>query len=257
MQKAQNREDTDQSRKTVAHNSAFKTVIDFIHNHIIKQEEVVQLSSLRLIYIDVLDESGFPNRDYRSEHLMDRLQNNSDISSKIIFTKVDPGDRGCVSFYLVYNANITVSDTVSQAYKLASTNNTKYVALLLHGLIRSAFMETNALPWPSTAEDLNIKSDLLPGNLQNFLNVVMAGKPEVTYERINRLVLSIGQDFFRSVTDGEWKLPKHILLCTTISHLYRSKQLTNILFRLGHCESYDLGLEFETAQAKAIDEVST
>ena len=56
---------------------------------------------------------------------------------------------------------------------------------------------------------------------------------------------------------GEWKLSKHILLCTTVRHLYQSKQLTTILSRLGHCETYDFGLELETALAKALDEVST
>ena len=86
--------------------------------------------------------------------------------------------------------------------------------------------------------------------------MVMAGKHDVTCERTNRLVLFIGQYICRSVTDGEWKLLRNILLCATIRHLYRSKQLTNIIFRLGHCESYDFGLEFETAQVKAIDEVS-
>ena len=64
-------------------------------------------------------------------------------------------------------------------------------------------------------------------------------------------------DIGRAVTKGEWKLPKHILLCTTIRHLYRNKQLTTILSRLGHCETYDFGLELETALAKALAEVST
>ena len=59
------------------------------------------------------------------------------------------------------------------------------------------------------------------------------------------------------MTNGEWKLSKHILITTTIRHLYRSKQLTTILGRLGHCESYDFGLELETALAKALDEAST
>ena len=40
-------------------------------------------------------------------------------------------------------------------------------------------------------------------------------------------------------------------------HLYRSKLLTTILARLGHCETYDFGLELETAIAKALNEVST
>jgi hypothetical protein len=39
--------------------------------------------------------------------------------------------------------------------------------------------------------------------------------------------------------------------------MYCSKQLTTILYKLGHSESYDFGLELETAMAKAVDEVST
>ena len=59
------------------------------------------------------------------------------------------------------------------------------------------------------------------------------------------------------MTNREWKLLKYILLCSTIRHLYQSKQLTNILHRLGHSEPYGFGLEVETALAEAIDDVSS
>ena len=52
-------------------------------------------------------------------------------------------------------------------------------------------------------------------------------------------------------------MPKHILVASTIRHLYRSKQLVTILNRLGHCESYDFSLELDTAMAKALSDVST
>ena len=55
----------------------------------------------------------------------------------------------------------------------------------------------------------------------------------------------------------EGRVEIFILLCTTVRHLYRSKQLTTILSGLGHCETYDFGLELETALAKALDEAST
>ena len=57
--------------------------------------------------------------------------------------------------------------------------------------------------------------------------------------------------------EGRVEVGKHILLCTTVRHLYRSKQLTTILSRLSHCETYDFSLELETALAKALDDVST
>ena len=61
----------------------------------------------------------------------------------------------------------------------------------------------------------------------------------------------------RAVTNGEWKLPKHILIAMTIRHLYRSKQLTTLLNRLGHCESHSFSVELETAMAKALWETSS
>ena len=76
-------------------------------------------------------------------------------------------------------------------------------------------------------------------------------------DKIKRLVFSIGQDLCRVVSEAQWKLPKHILICVTVMHLFRSKQLNMILHRLGHSESYDFALELETAQAKALDEALT
>jgi len=98
---------------------------------------------------------------------------------------------------------------------------------------------------------------IMPPDLIRFLNMVMSGKENTEMSaKMKRLVFSIGQDLCRAVSDGKWKLPKHILLCVTVRHLFRSKQL-NILHRLGHSESYDYGLELETALANALDEVST
>jgi len=249
--------DTEQVHITAAHNEAFGSALKVVQENIIQENKVLPLSSLRLIYIDKLDECGYPNDGYRSEHLMKRLKNHPDISSQIVFSKVDPGDRGCMSFYLVYNARITVADAVACAYNLASVDKMKDIAVLLRGVIRRAFGKTQALPWPPTPDELDISSADLPQELVTFLTFVIAGKPEVSSDKTQRLVLSIGQDLCRSVTEGEWKLPKHILLCMTIRHLYRSKQLVTILNRLGHCESYDYGLELQSAMAKALDETST
>ena len=76
-------------------------------------------------------------------------------------------------------------------------------------------------------------------------------------EKTHRLIYSTGQDISRAVTNGECKLPKHVLICLSIRHLYRSKQLTQILNRMGHYESCQYGLEVETASAEALDKTST
>ena len=65
------------------------------------------------------------------------------------------------------------------------------------------------------------------------------------------------QDICRAVSYGQWKLPKHVLLCITIRHLYGNQQLVNILNRLGHCETFKFGLQYENAVAKAQADAST
>ena len=100
--------------------------------------------------------------------------------------------------------------------------------------------------------------DVIPDELNSFLKYVFfSGKLDKTSTQTDRLVNSVGQDMCRAVTNGEWKLPKHILIAMTIRHLYRSKQLTTLLNRLGHCESQSFSVELETAIAKALGETSS
>ncbi len=69
--------------------------------------------------------------------------------------------------------------------------------------------------------------------------------------------MSIGQDICRAVTNGEWKLPKHILLCATLRHLFRSTQLITLMNRLGHCENNSYASELESAIATTLQESSS
>ena len=141
-----------------------------------------------------------------------------------------------------------------QVGKLASVEKISDIALMVRSAIQRGFQESQALPWPPTPDDLATADT--PQELITFLNNVIARKPNVSSDKVHRLVLSIGQDLYRCITGGDWKLPKHVLLCMTARHLHRSKHLATILHRLGHCESYDFGLELETAMAKALDETS-
>ena len=71
----------EQARITAAHIEAFSSVLQFLHKHIIQENNIMQLSSFRLIYIDNLGECDYPNEKYRRENLMKQLQNYPDISS--------------------------------------------------------------------------------------------------------------------------------------------------------------------------------
>jgi len=255
--RAEGAKDTEQACMSAAHEKAFVSVLKHIETQVVQQNEVLQLSSLRLLYIEELKSNGYENSNYRSEKLLKRLQNDP-IKEHIHFTKVDHDKADAISFWLVYSSNITVSNALARAYTLGSTDKYQNVALLLRQNILQAFKESKDQPWPPTADDMELTPEnILPPDLVRFLSTVMAGKEDMETEKMKRLVFSIGQDLCRAVSEGKWKLPKHILLCVTVRHLFRSRQLTMILHRLGHSESYDFGLELETALAQVLDEVST
>lgn len=187
--------DTDQDRKASAHLTAFTAVLDFIQDCVIGQKKVVLLASLRLLYIQELEKNGFANPEYRSEKLKARLEHH-DIHELIAFAKVNPGDKGCITYNLVYSASISTADAVAYAYKLGSKDKYEDVALLLRSLIQQAFKESKPLPWPPSADDLEVTSsdELLPSDLVKFLNYVISGNVDgQRCEKTGRIVLSIGQ----------------------------------------------------------------
>lgn len=143
------------------------------------------------------------------------------------------------------------------AYKLGAQDSIADAAHTIRQAILNAFEHSEDIPWPPTAQYLLNMENGLPEELQKFLNIVLCGKKNDTNSRINRLVMSIGEDLCRAITRGKWKMPKHILLCLTLRHLFRSKELTILMNRLGHCEGYDFALELETAIANSVREAAS
>ena len=124
---------------------------------------------------------------------------------------------------------------MAASYLLASKDHLKDTAKSLRDSILQAFRKSKEMTWPLTLEDVKkLVSQPLSEELQRFLSLEFSGKePEMVQDdRTKRFIYSIGQDVCRAVSQGRWKLAKHILICMTIRHLYRSKQLPTILNRL-------------------------
>ena len=65
--------DTERALITAAHSDAFRSVLQYIQENIIKENKIATIL-LRLIYIDKLEEHGYPKYQYRSVNLMNLLQ---------------------------------------------------------------------------------------------------------------------------------------------------------------------------------------
>lgn len=125
-------------------------------------------------------------------------------------------------------------------------------------VIHDDFSKAPNLNWPPRPSDLpQLQLDVVPDVLQELLCYVLTGKKIPSTSRKQRLVQSIGQDICRAATSGSRKMPKHILLCVALRHLFRSEKLVTLLNKVGHSERYSFSLELETTQAEAMIQSSS
>ena len=84
---------------------------------------------------------------------------------------------------------------MAHACKLGSQDKYEDAALLLRGTIQKIFSETKSLPWPPTANDLDLSLDnLLPTDLLKFLTPTISGDADMEKcDKKRHLVLSISQ----------------------------------------------------------------
>lgn len=163
-----------------AHQSAFNAVLSLIYEKLIGQKEVVQLKTLCQLYIQELEQSGFPNPSYKSHNLRLRLEGHP-ISESIGFTKVNTSDKGCINYTLVYSTSMSLDDAVACAYRLGSSDKLEDVALILRGAVKKFFNKSTPLPWPPTADELEAMSsdEYIPPELVKFLAILITGDTDV------------------------------------------------------------------------------
>ena len=131
-----------------AHNVAFQAVVDVVKNDVIKQQNVIKLSTLRTLYINHLKGTDFENN--RAQKLKEKLLKNSEIGKYLNFTVVEGDNSNTWPFNIVYSSQMATSAAIVKAYKLASVNSLKSVALIIRNSILTAFTEslTTEVEWP-------------------------------------------------------------------------------------------------------------
>ena len=194
IRRAEGPKDTQHARMSAAHEKALIVVVENIKMHVVQRNEILRLSSLRQLYVEELERNGYENEKYRAEKLLKRLQSNQ-IKDHVSFTKVPHSTNNALSFWLVHSSVITVADAIAQAYVLGSADKYQDVALLLRRSILQAFDNSKALPWPPTADNMELSSEeLLPPDLVRFLKMVMVGKDEVENKKLKCDSISNGDN---------------------------------------------------------------
>ena len=152
---------------------------------------------------------------------------------------------------------MTVADAVKFAHELDPKDSVMEAAEYLRQAIHYAFKHIKKLPWPSTADDLDY-SPPIPPELKSFLEYVISSSKTADFsEPVKHIILSIGQNICRGVSNVKWKLPKYILLASTICHLCRGKKFVTIINRLSHYESYNYISKLENPMVMAPEDISS
>ena len=85
-----------------------------------------------------------------------------------------------------------------------------------------------------------------PEILINFVKILLAGKKKVSEQKA-KIASTSTQDICYSVSNGQWKMAKHLTLGTAVRHLTESAELVSMLNHFGHCISHASILGMETA----------
>ena len=103
--------------------------------------------------------------------------------------------------------------------------------------------------WPPQPSELTPGSAHIPASVTYFLHTIITGQQVESNRsiRVERQINSFGQDIVYAVTCGKQRPPKHVLLPLVIKSLTGNVELIQILNCLGHCVSYSMIEQIETA----------
>lgn len=90
----------------------------------------------------------------------------------------------------------------------------------------------------------------IPSEVLQFVLNLICSERNPSYQE-ESLATSTSQDICRAVTSDQQKMKKHILLCMTLCHCFRSERVTTLINKLGQYGSYTYSFELETALANS------
>lgn len=198
------------------HSNCFNKLCKVTDENILLNKEIMKMTDLRDLCVEYLSETPFANPNYKTQKLKCRLMNDDVYGAKLAFIGLGRSG-GKLQTDLVFSTETSLAEAVQSGYLLGCCDKIDDAGILLRNIIKDTFEEADELPWPPTASYLQAVENPIPIELQRFLSTLIGGRgSSLGSEKLERLVSSIGQGLCRAVTNGQWKLPKHIMVCMTL-----------------------------------------
>ena len=211
----------------------FEAVKKVLTNDVIGCGKVVTMKNLHHIY-------GLATGDtrYRTK-LKERIK--KEYQQQLLFLEPGVGRGEVVISADLDGLSLTENDVIVSAAKLIKKS------------ISEKFKHLDKLQWPPTLEELSNDKRKPPKEIYVFLKELMTtDKKRELPENVKRLVESYANDIVHGVTRGKVMQKKHFTLGLGLHNLSGSRKLVDIVHKLGHCVSYNLVCEIETAQAESM-----
>lgn len=242
---------SDSTKSQKAHGDSFEYLCRYMEDHILEGQNVERLTMLKERYLTHLLEHhpSVYNENYKTYKLKDKLVKH--FGDRIRFWQ--PASCNTTS-ELVYGANVE-GNAIEKAFELAASDERRLAesAMLLRRYIFDARRQSCTMPWPPSSEWLLSDARKPPDMLINFIVHLISGKSDKYMNaKTKRCATSFSEDICYATTNGEWLMPKHILLPMTVRHLTGNAELITILNRYGHAQSYVRTMELETAMCNAV-----
>ena len=241
-------EGSESSKTQQAHGDAFEYLCTYIEEQIMVGQNVERMTMLRERYLAYLLEH-YPaeyNENYKTYKLKEKLIKH--FAGKLCFWQPSYKSE------LVYAAD-TQGQAVEMAFELAASEEKRLQesAMILRRQVINSQRQSEAMPWPPSSSWLLSGQRKPPDIVKNFFACAITSKSTKEISNKNdRLSTSLAEDLCYAVTNGEWTMPKHILLPMTIRHLTGSAEVITIINRFGHGQSYTKTLELETALCNTV-----
>ena len=242
--------------------------------------EIVTLKVLREHYLELLEELGIENREYRTEKVKTRMVKkfgsllhfwhpSNRAQSEIVYCDALPKGKLIEETYSetmstneesVDDEDFMKEDSNSICRKDFYDSDRAYIIYHSAKMLRSVLSEVSTMiPWPPSASDISEANISIPNLTYNFLawtlvedvdSSPVSEKRVVLPSTTEQKVFSFGQDLIYAVNNGRVLTPKHIALPLSVKNWTGSAEVVMTLNKFGHGISYTALEELETAMAE-------
>ncbi|KAG1659185.1 hypothetical protein GQR58_022660 [Nymphon striatum] len=228
----------------------YQMLFSFTREHVISSLNVMRFSNIRKQLVDYMAAAGVKVKKSTKKHVRRKIE--AEFGSNLHIINDEKGrlvmypDK--LSADTLALRNIKMKEELEQIQSNTSDMDNLLTSAAL--LIRIAIQNYKTkMPWPPKPSDMCDVQRYIPHPLQNFMNILLAGKqePKSIAEKKQRLINSFCQDIVYGVSNGHMVMPKHVLLPFAVKTLTGNVEVINSLNRLGHGISYSKVEDVDTA----------